>query len=126
MLATWMGFGVSHKSLSRRTKAERRETLISSLAAIRRGGTLISLAGPPPQEQARERGVRAIMIHSQPSSALLQTLTQLIDEGRLKVPVETTFPLRKVQQAHEHSQSGHGRGRIVLRIADEATISCER
>lgn len=96
------------------------ETLISSLAAIRRGGTLISLAGPPPQEQARARGVRAMMIHSQPSSALLQTLTQLIAEGRLKVPVETTFPLRKVQQAHEHSQSGHGRGRIVLRIADEA------
>jgi NADPH:quinone reductase-like Zn-dependent oxidoreductase len=96
------------------------ETLISSLAAIRRGGTLISLAGPPPQEQARARGVRAMMIHSQPSSALLQTLTQLIDEGRLKVPVETTFPLKKVQQAHEHSQSGHGRGRIVLRIADEA------
>ena len=96
------------------------ETLISSLAAIRRGGTLISLASPPPQEQARARGVRAMMIHSQPSSALLQTLTQLIDEGRLKVPVETTFPLKKVQQAHEHSQSGHGRGRIVLRIADEA------
>ena len=94
--------------------------LISSLAAIRRGGTLISLAGPLPQEQARARGVRAMMIHSQPSSALLQTLTQLIDEGRLKVPVGTTFPLRKVQQAHERSQSGHGRGRIVLRIADEA------
>src|SRR6266700_515648 len=96
------------------------ETLISSLAAIRRGGTLISTASPPPQEQARMRGVRAMMIHSQPSSALLQTLTQLIDEGRLKVPVETTFPLSKVQQAHERSQSGHGRGRIVLQIADEA------
>ena len=96
------------------------ETLSSSLAAIRPGGTLISLAGPPPQEQAKEHGVHATMIHSQPSSALLQTLTQLIDEGRIKVPVETTFPLSKVQQAHEHSQSGHGRGRIVLRIADEA------
>ncbi len=96
------------------------ETLSSSLAAIRPGGTLISLAGPPPQEQAKERGVRAAMIHSQPSSALLQTLTQLIDEGRIKVPVETMFPLSEVQQAHEHSQSRHGRGRIVLRITDEA------
>jgi NADPH:quinone reductase-like Zn-dependent oxidoreductase len=96
------------------------ETLLNSLAALRRGGTLISTASPPPQEQAQARGVRAMMIHSQPSSTLLQALTQLIDEGHLKVPVETTFPLGKVQQAHERSQSSHGRGRIVLQIADEA------
>jgi NADPH:quinone reductase-like Zn-dependent oxidoreductase len=95
-------------------------TLLSSLAALRRGGMLISTASPPPQEQAQARGIRAMMIHSQPSSILLQTLTQLIDEGRLKVPVETTFPLSKVQQAHERSQSSHGRGRIVLQITDEA------
>ena len=33
------------------------ETLISSLALLRRGGTLISIAGLPPQEQAQARGV---------------------------------------------------------------------
>ena len=96
------------------------ETLSRSLAALRPGGTLISLAGPPPQEQAKARGVRATMIHSQPSSALLQTLTRLIDEGRLKVTASTTFALSEVQQAHEYGQSGHGRGRIVLQVADEA------
>ncbi len=37
------------------------ETLSSSLATLRRGGTLISIAGPPPQEQAQARGVRAMM-----------------------------------------------------------------
>ena len=96
------------------------ETLLSSLATLRRGGTLISIAGPPPQEQAKERGVHATMIRAQPSSALLQTLTQLIDEGRIKVTAGKTFPLSEVQQAHEYSRSGHGRGRIVLQIADEA------
>jgi len=96
------------------------ETLSSSLAVLKPGGTLISLAGPPPQEQAQARSVRATMIRSQPSRELLQTFTRLIDEGRIKVTAGKTFPLSEVQQAHEYSRSGHGRGRIVLQIADEA------
>ena len=96
------------------------ETLSSSLAVLKPGGTLISLAGLPPQEQARERGIRATMIRSQRSRELLQTFTRLIDEGRIKVTAGKTFPLSEVQQAHEYSRSGHGRGRIVLQIADEA------
>lgn len=94
-------------------------TLLSSLAALRRGGTLISIAGPPPQEQAQARGIRAMMSRGQSAPGSLQTISQLIDEGYLKVPVGRTFPLSEVQQAHEYSQRGHGRGRIVLQIADE-------
>ena len=96
------------------------ETLISSLAALRRGGTLISIAGLPPREEAQARGVRAAFIRNQYSRELLQTVTRFIDEGRIKVTVGKTFPLSEVQQAHEYSRSGHGRGRIVLQIADEA------
>jgi NADPH:quinone reductase-like Zn-dependent oxidoreductase len=94
-------------------------TLSSSLAALRRGGTLISLAGQPPQEEAQARGVRVIMSRGA-ASAPLQTFTQLIDDGHIKVTTGKTFPLSEVQQAHEYSRSGHGRGRIVLLIADEA------
>jgi NADPH:quinone reductase-like Zn-dependent oxidoreductase len=96
------------------------ETLISSLAALRRGGTLISIAGLPPQEEAQARGVRAAFIRNLYSRELLQTVTRFIDEGRIKVTAGKTFPLSEVQQAHEYSRSGHGRGRIVLQIADEA------
>jgi len=31
-----------------------------------------------------------------------------------------TFPLSEAQHAHEYSQGGHGRGRIVLQVVDEA------
>ncbi len=93
-------------------------TLSSSLAALRRGGTLISIAGPPSPEQAQARGVRAMMSRG-PASVPLEALTQLIDEGHLKVPAGKTFPLSEVQQAHEYSQNGHGRGRIVLRVVEE-------
>jgi len=99
------------------------ETLISSLAATRRGGTLISIAGLPPQEEALARGVRAAFIRNQYSRELLQTLTRLIDDGRLKVTAGKTFSLNEVQLAHEYSRGGHGRGRIVLQIADEVKNS---
>lgn len=92
------------------------ETQFHSLAALRRGGTLISIASPPPQQEAQMRGVRAMMIHSQPSSDLLQRLASLIDEGHLKVIAGKTFPLNEAQRAHEYSQSGHGHGRIVLEL----------
>jgi len=93
------------------------ETLSSSLAVLRRGGTLISIAGLPPQEQAQARGVRAMMSRG-PASAPLETLVRLIDEGHLKVTTGKTFPLSEVQQAHEYGQRGHGRGRIVLRVVE--------
>jgi NADPH:quinone reductase-like Zn-dependent oxidoreductase len=92
------------------------ETLSSSLATLRRGRTLISIAGPPMQEQAQARGVRAMMIRSQPSSIILQTVTRLLDEGHLKVTAGKTFSLDEAQQAHEYGQRGRGRGRIVLLI----------
>jgi len=92
-------------------------TLSSSLAALRRGGTLISNTGLPSPEQVQACGVRAMMSRGA-ASVPLETLTRLVDEGHLKVPVKT-FPLSEVQQAHEYAQSGHARGRIVLRVVEE-------
>jgi NADPH:quinone reductase-like Zn-dependent oxidoreductase len=90
-------------------------TMRSSLATLRRGGTLISIAALPPQEEAQARGVRAMMSRGA-ASAPLQMFTQLIDEGLLKVPAGKIFPLNEAQEAHEYSQRGHGRGRLVLRV----------
>lgn len=93
------------------------ETLGSSLAVLKPGGTLVSIAWPPPQEQARARGVRAMMSRG-PASVPLQTLTRLIDQGNLEVTAGKTFPLGDARAAHEYSQRSHGRGRIVLRVVD--------
>ena len=93
-------------------------TFESSLRVLKRGGTLVTIAGQPPEEKVRERGVRVASLRAQVSSDLLQTFAQLIDEGQVKVFVGERFSLSQAQQAHERSQSGHGRGRIVLSIAD--------
>jgi len=44
-------------------------------------------------------------------------IARLIEQGHVQPIVQRTFPLDQASQAHEQSQSGHGRGRIVLHIA---------
>ena len=49
--------------------------------------------------------------------SLLQ-LAELMKEGKLKVSIEKVFPLSEADKAHELSESGHVRGKIVLQVAD--------
>lgn len=45
-----------------------------------------------------------------------QQIAQMIAEGTIKSEINKIFPLHEVQQAHELSQTGHDRRRIVLQI----------
>jgi NADPH:quinone reductase-like Zn-dependent oxidoreductase len=93
-------------------------TLPHSLAVLKHGGILISVAGPPPLEQAQARGVRALMSRGA-ASVPFRILSRLIEEGQLTVTVGKTFALSEAQQAHEESELGHGHGRIVLRVVED-------
>jgi NADPH:quinone reductase-like Zn-dependent oxidoreductase len=92
--------------------------LASVWPALKRGGTLVSIAGQPSAEKASELNVRTAGFSAQTSSDLLSTIAHLIDNGPVKVAVATRFSLSEAPKAHELSQSGHGRGRIVLHIAE--------
>jgi NADPH:quinone reductase-like Zn-dependent oxidoreductase len=91
--------------------------LASALSTLKRGGTLVSIAGQPDEAKARELGVRTARFSAQVNSELLSTFAKLIDEGQVKVVIGKTFPLSEAGKAQELSQGGHGRGRIVLHIA---------
>jgi len=58
-----------------------------------------------------------VAFSNRPSAQLLQSLARLIAEEHINVVLRRVFPLHEVRQAHELSQTGHGRGRIVLHIA---------
>ena len=94
------------------------ETLQRSMDVVKCGGTLVSLLEQPSQEKAQERGIRALNNAVLPTSKLLRTIAQLIGAGQVRAVVGKTFALHEARQAHELSQNGHGRGRIVLHIAD--------
>lgn len=96
------------------------DILERSLKVVKPAGTLISLPGQPYQDKARELGIKPVD-QSRPliiTRQMLESITALIDQGQIKAVVGQTFPLQKAPQAHELSQSGHGRGRIVLHICD--------
>lgn len=93
------------------------EAQVSAWPTLKRGGTLITLVGQPDEAKASELGVHAKLISAHTSSELLGTFAHLIDEGQVKVTIAATFPLSEAAAAHQLSESGHGRGRIVLHIA---------
>lgn len=93
------------------------KTLRRSMEVVKHGGTMVSLLEQPPQEKAQERGIRALKNAVTPTNEHLRTIAQLIVEGQVRAVVGKTFPLYEACQAHELSQTGHGRGRIVLQIA---------
>lgn len=94
------------------------ESLNSSIQALKQGGTLITIAGPPDEQKAKAKNINVASFSAQINAELLATIAQLIDEGKVKVTLAKIFSLNDAKQAHQLSQSGHGRGRIVLHITD--------
>ncbi len=99
------------------------DVIVRSLQVLRPGGIFVTMAGQPPQEEAQKRGVRAAgvgMGDPARTGELLRGITELIEAGQLKVQVDSVFPLAEAGRAQAQSQQGHGRGRIVLHVADTA------
>jgi len=46
----------------------------------------------------------------------LEFLGKLADSGRLRPTISRTFPLERASEAHQASQEGHARGKIVLEV----------
>ena len=94
------------------------ETQERSWSVLKNGGALLSLVQPPSVEKAKALGVRAAFVAGHPSGAQLAEIAHLIDSRKLKPIVERILPLVEVRRAHELSQSGHTRGKIVLRVKE--------
>lgn len=92
-----------------------------ALQPLRAGGIYVSTVGPPPQEEAQKRGITATYVRNGPSARhgeLLRRVNDLIEAGQLKPHIRQVFSLSEARQAQALCRIGHGRGRIVLHIAD--------
>jgi NADPH2:quinone reductase len=49
----------------------------------------------------------------------LEEISTLIERGQVRPLVAEVLPLEEVGKAHERLDSGHGRGKVVLRVAEE-------
>jgi NADPH:quinone reductase-like Zn-dependent oxidoreductase len=95
------------------------DTQERSWQVLKKGGALLSIVQPPSAEKAKELGVRAAFVASHPNGAQLAEIGKLIDAGKIKPTIDRILPLSEARRAHELSQSGHTRGKIVLRVKEE-------
>lgn len=89
-----------------------------SWSVLRPGGVLVSIAARLSPEMGEAHGVRVISAGRAAASEKLGQISELIEAKVLTPYVGTAFPLAEAWQAQAQSQTGHGRGRIVLHVVD--------
>jgi NADPH:quinone reductase-like Zn-dependent oxidoreductase len=92
------------------------ETQNKLLNVLKPGGTLVSSVGIVNQEVVDKKGLKGIQFRTQDNPDQLMQISKLIDEEKIKHVVEYVFPLKDAKKAHEISERGHTRGKIVLQI----------
>lgn len=61
-------------------------------------------------------GPRFAGVQTKERSQDLALLARLIDAGELRVPLDRTFPLAEIADAHRYAESGEARGKVVVTI----------
>ncbi|MBI3577507.1 NADP-dependent oxidoreductase [Candidatus Gottesmanbacteria bacterium] len=87
-----------------------------SFAILKRGGILVSMVGQPDSTLAQTHGVTAIGQGTKTNTQHLARVAELVESGKIKVNVDTVFPLVQIKEAWEYKQTGHPKGKIVVSI----------
>jgi len=87
---------------------------------VKKGGIIVSLTDRLDQAQLDKYGIRGASLFVQNNGDELAQIGKLIDEKKIKVIVSETFPLADAAKAQAKADTGHARGKIVLKVRDEA------
>ncbi|MEU9036462.1 NADP-dependent oxidoreductase [Streptomyces sp. NPDC048352] len=90
-----------------------------SLRALRPGGIVVSLASPAEARLAVEAGplgLRAAFMAVEADHAGMREIAALAEAGLLRPEIDTVLPLELAGKAHELSDGGRTRGKIVLSV----------
>jgi NADPH:quinone reductase-like Zn-dependent oxidoreductase len=95
------------------------ETLNRSMRILKPGGILVSsVSAPMPDPAAVKNGAKAVFFIVNVTTARLNEIAELFDNGNLSPQVGTVLPLECARVAHEMlAGAPHDRGKIVLNVA---------
>jgi NADPH:quinone reductase-like Zn-dependent oxidoreductase len=91
------------------------DLLERSLAVIRPGGRLVSVAEEPP-EVGPERKIGTTYFVVEPNREQLVQLGGMVDAGDLHPAIDSVFPLSDAAAAFERSLASGKRGKVILRV----------
>jgi NADPH:quinone reductase-like Zn-dependent oxidoreductase len=94
------------------------EVLNRSLRVLKKGGIVVSTLSEPSADDLARYGVRSSHVLARGDTQQLMQIAELIDTGDIRPVVETVLPLAEASTAHKMSQTGHVRGKIVLKIKE--------
>lgn len=84
---------------------------------IHPGGIFVTVAARLAEDADKAQNIRA-MSAGRASADRLKKVSELIEAKQFKPVTGVLFPLVEARQAHELSQGGHDRGRIILQIGN--------
>jgi len=96
-----------------------KDTLARSYGVVKKGGVIVTLVARIDQAELDKHGIRGTSLAVEPDSNELTEIGKLIEEKKIKVIVSKTFPLADAVKAQEQIATGHTRGKIVLKVAEE-------
>ncbi len=85
--------------------------------AMKPGGHFVPIGGgaaPETVEAATAKGVHTHLLLAEPDGHGLEQLNALVDAGKLRVEIDTAYPLAEAAKAHAQSEAGRVRGKLVL------------
>ncbi len=95
------------------------DTYEKSFKVLRKGGIIVSMLEQPNQKLMKQYGVSAIGQFTQVNSERLSRVAELAEKGVIKVHVDKIYPLERAREALEFLQTGHPRGKVVLKMKEK-------
>ena len=96
-----------------------KDTLTRSYGVVKKGGFIVCLVGEPDQAQMADRGIHGAALSVTPDAGELAEITKLIEARKIKPIVSQVLPLTDAVKAQVQAATGHTRGKIVLKVAEE-------
>jgi len=96
-----------------------KDTLARSYNVVKKGGFIVTLVARIDQAELDKHDIQGASLRTEPNSSELAEIGKLIDEKKIRVIVSHAFPLSEAIKAQEQVATGHTRGKIVLKVADE-------
>lgn len=92
------------------------DTRARSWTVLKKGGVLVSIAGPITKGEASAHGARGVFFIVKPDREQLLRIRALIDGGSLRVVVGRVLPLACGAEAFDYGAEHHSTGKTVLQV----------
>jgi NADPH:quinone reductase-like Zn-dependent oxidoreductase len=99
------------------------KTLAGCWAAVKEGGAMVTINTPPEYgkpEGMKKELAKALFFIVEPLGSNLAEIGELIEAGHVRPTVDSVWEFADYQKAFERLESGHAKGKIIIKVSDEA------